>query len=317
MQLLTLQDKLFHFSHNICYTIIRQTNIKVGEVMVTFSQAWQAFLIHLRQLNRSESTQKQYAIDASQCIAFAKEQAIPFEAATYNDFLYTYLAHLDATYDKATSYNRKVACLRRFSHFLLLRQWITSEAYLTILTPRPLPKKEIIGLSDAQIAQVKSVWDNYLTYADNDERYRIARRNQLIVTTFLTLGCKPAELVRMQWHHLRYDEQKVRLLRGKSYSDIEAPAHYLALMQDFEKERTTDSPYIWQSDANVQGNPITVKTVERIFQTISKEVGFTVRATDLRYAVIQRTVPDDYEAAIAHFGYARKWVLDERKRSLK
>ena len=48
MQLLTLQDKLFHFSHNICYTIIRQTNIKVGEVMVTFSQAWQAFLIHLR-----------------------------------------------------------------------------------------------------------------------------------------------------------------------------------------------------------------------------------------------------------------------------
>ena len=88
-------------------------------------------------------------------------------------------------------------------------------------------------------------------------------------------------------------------------------------MAEFELERTTDSSYIWQSDANLQGNPITVKTVERIFQTISQDVGFTVRATDLRYAVIQRAQIEDVQDAIERFGYARKWVLDERKRRLK
>lgn len=285
--------------------------------MVSFQQAWDAFLIHLRQLNMSESTQKQYAIDARQCVAFAKEQELAFEAATYNDFLYTYINHLDEAYEKETSYNRKVACLRRFSHFALLREWITSEAYLSILVPKTVPKKEIAALSDDQLKRIARVWDHYLAYADTDERYRIARRNQLIVTTFLTLGCKPAELVRMQWQHLRHDEQKVRLLRGKSYRDLEVPADYLMLMAEFELERTTDSSYIWQSDANVQGKPITVKTVERIFQTISQDVGFTVRATDLRYAVIQRAQIEDVQDAIERFGYARKWVLDERKRRLK
>ncbi|HJH11003.1 MAG TPA: site-specific integrase [Metalysinibacillus jejuensis] len=285
--------------------------------MVTFQRAWDAFLIHLRQLQMSESTQKQYAIDARQCVAFAKEQGYTFSDKTYNDFLYIYRDHLAQTYPKETSYNRKVACLRRFSQFLYLREWLTSEAYLAILEPKIVPKKEVAALTDAQITRVLQVWDNFLTHADTDEKWRIAKRNQLIVTTFLTLGCKPAELVRMQWQHIRYDEQKVRLLRGKGFRDIDADASYFALLADYEQERTTTSPYIWQSDANVQGNPITVKTVERIFQTISQHVGFTVRATDLRYAVISRATEDDDNVAVERFGYARKWVLAERKRRLK
>lgn len=286
--------------------------------MVTYQQAWVAFHIHLKQLNMSASTLKQYALDGRQFIAYTKVHNEPHLTATYYPFLVQYVQHLEETYPKETSYNRKVACLRRFFKFARLREWVDDECYLALLTPKKIPKEIIPALTEGEIQQIGAVWERYLSYADSEDKYFIAKRNHLITTTILTLGCKPSELVRMQWHHLHYTEGFVRLLSGKGYRDVEVNALYLQLMQAYENEKPNDSPYIWQSETNIKGNPITVKTVERIFQTISKEIGITVRATDLRYAAIQRAMKDgDYEQAIARFGYARKWVLQDRQRRLK
>lgn len=287
-----------------------------------YTLAWQAYLLHLQRMRKSPATLKQYGIDGNQLMAFLKEEGITaFTKDNYIEHISLYCAHLHQKYPKSTSYNRKVACLRGFSQFAVLREWLNSQAFLQILAPVPKEKTPIKPLSEADIKQITAVWDRYLSYADSDEKYNLALRNQCIVASFLALGCKPAELVKMQWQHINNDAKSVRLFMRKGYRDVPCSNAYLQLMLDYEThlKKYSSSPYIWQSEANIAGEPITVKTVERVFQTISKEVGKDIRATDLRYSVIQRVVtadenPEDY---IERFGYARKWVLTERQNRLQ
>ncbi|CAM5301236.1 Integrase OS=Lysinibacillus sphaericus OX=1421 GN=LS41612_12010 PE=4 SV=1 [Lysinibacillus sphaericus] len=64
---------------------------------------------------------------------------------------------------------------------------------------------------------------------------------------------------------------------------------------------------------------ITTKTIERIFQTLSKDIGTNVRATDVRYTVLQRALQSEetVENIQQKMGYVRKWVLTERGERFK
>jgi len=91
-------------------------------------------------------------------------------------------------------------------------------------------------------------------------------------------------------------------------------------MREHYKEETESmhdkkvEEWVWVSEASMTKS-ITTKTVERIFQTMSKDIGKNVRATDLRYTVMQRAFQEEktLEHIQQEMGYVRKWVLTERQ----
>ena len=64
--------------------------------------------------------------------------------------------------------------------------------------------------------------------------------------------------------------------------------------------------WVWVSEASI-AKPITTKTVERIFQTMSQDIGKNVRATDLRYTVMQRAFQQEKHWSI----FNKKWAMYE------
>lgn len=92
--------------------------------------------------------------------------------------------------------------------------------------------------------------------------------------------------------------------------------HYKVATEEIHQEKVGE--WLWVSEAS-QTKSITTKTVERIFQTISKEIGTAVRATDLRYTVIQKALQSEKTIEIIQqkMGYVRKWVLTERGERFK
>lgn len=167
--------------------------------------------------------------------------------------------------------------------------------------------------------QISNVWPTYFQYAKTAEHAWLARRNGCIVQMLMETGCKPAELVRMKWTHFNYDESSLYIANRNGRRAIKLSALLMDMLAHYQKEaemlhQQEVGEWVWVSEAS-QTKPITTKTVERIFQTISQEIGKNVRATDLRYTVMQRAFQQEktLEHIQQEMGYVRKWVLTERQ----
>lgn len=273
-----------------------------------------AFETYLMSLNKSSYTKKQYTMDAKQ---FAK-MIQPTEHI--NEALQHYAKEIQETYQKVNTINRKYAAIRQFLSFLQLRGVIS--AYNEALI-QPLAKldTELNVLKEKQFKRAMSYWPYQHDIAQNTEHEWLALRNATIVFTVAELGIKPAELVRMEWKHINKQTKEVIVLASKSFRSLSISPRLLELMDDYKRlteqfmPLTEYSPYVWLGVGNKMGEPLTVKTIERIFKTMSEQMEFKVTATNLRYYAIQKELDQkqETESVFEQFGYARKGVLTERE----
>ncbi|MGE7093683.1 tyrosine-type recombinase/integrase [Lysinibacillus sp. NPDC048646] len=291
--------------------------------MITLSDAWESYILLLNSLKKSAATKKQYNMDGKQFLAFASEENFLFLDNQFQELLFAYSNYLKETYSNVNTYNHKIATLRSFVEFVFLREWVESFDYEIILQPKKRGKEALRVLSKEQLIQIVDVWPTYFQFAKTKEHAWLARRNGCIVQMLMETGCKPAELVRMKWAHLLTDASLIYVSNQNGRREIKLTNILIVMLQQY-KEVTEEihqeevGEWLWVSEAS-QTKSITTKTVERIFQMISKDIGTAVRATDLRYTVLQKGLQSEktIENIQQTMGYVRKWVLTERGERFK
>ena len=276
----------------------------------SYVKAFEAYLI---SLNKSFHTVKQYTIDANQFARITKD------CESVGDALPLYQNEMQQQYRSSNSINRKYAAIRQFLSFLQMRGVITTydEAYLQKIAKDQSP---LFVLSKKQLQQALAFWPHQFDIALNEEHAWLAVRNAAIVYTIAELALKPAELVRMQWKHIDSESNELTVLASKSYRILSMSKELVALLNHYQKHTlqwlplTENAAYIWLGVGNKLGEPISVKTIERIFQAMSQQLGFKVTATNVRYHSIQQELTAaKQDDLFKQFGYSRKGVLDERQ----
>ncbi|MGE7909540.1 tyrosine-type recombinase/integrase [Lysinibacillus xylanilyticus] len=286
--------------------------------MVTLVEAWNSYLLLLNSLKKSAATKKQYNIDGQQLLAFAHENNYINVDHHLKELLFTYSNYLKEAYTNVNTFNHKIATIRGFVDFVFLREWVEPFDYEGILQPKKRQKEALTLLTKKQLMQIANVWPTYFQYAKTMEHAWLARRNGCIVQLLMETGCKPAELVRMKWSHINLDSSAIFIANNNGRREIKLSPILMNMLMHF-KEATEElheeklGEWVWVSEAS-QSKAISTKTIERIFQTISKDIGTNVRATDLRYTVMQKAFQSEktIENIQEKMGYVRKWVLTER-----
>lgn len=291
--------------------------------MIALRDAWESYLLLLNSLKKSAATKKQYNLDGQQFLTFANKENYLFLDNQFKELLFVYSNHLKEMYANVNTYNHKIATLRSFVEFVFLREWVEPFDYQLVLQPMKREKEALKILSKEQLIKIVDVWPTYFQFAKTKAHVWLARRNGCIVQMLLETGCKPAELVRMKWTHLLTDASLIYVSNNNGRREIklsniliEMLQHYKVATEEIHQEKVGE--WLWVSEAS-QTKSITTKTVERIFQTISKEIGTAVRATDLRYTVMQKALQSEKTIEIIQqkMGYVRKWVLTERGERFK
>lgn len=287
--------------------------------MNTLVDAWNSYLLLLNSLKKSAATKKQYNIDGQQFLTFAHENNYLYVDHHLKELLLVYSNYLKETYTNVNTFNHKIATLRSFVDFVFLREWVEPFDYEGILQPKKRQKEALTLLTNKQLLQIANIWPTYFQYAKTIEHAWLARRNGCIVQVLMETGCKPAELVRMKWAHLNFDSFVVYIANQNGRREIKLSpilmdmlTHYKEATEELHDEKPGE--WLWVSDAS-QSKSISTKTIERIFQTMSKDIGTNVRATDLRYTVMQKAFQSEktIETIQEKMGYVRKWVLTERQ----
>ncbi|WP_433596477.1 tyrosine-type recombinase/integrase [Lysinibacillus xylanilyticus] len=286
--------------------------------MVTLVEAWNSYLLLLNSLKKSAATKKQYNIDGQQLLAFAHENNYMNVDHHLKELLFTYSNYLKEAYTNVNTFNHKIATIRGFVDFVFLREWVKPFDYEGILQPKKRQKEALTLLTKKQLMQIANVWPTYFQYAKTMEHAWLARRNGCIVQLLMETGCKPAELVRMKWSHINFDASAIFIVNNNGRREIKLSPILMNMLMHF-KEATEElhdeklGEWVWVSEAS-QSKAISTKTIERIFQMISKDIGTNVRATDLRYTVMQKAFQSEktIENIQEKMGYVRKWVLTER-----
>ena len=168
-------------------------------------------------------------------------------------------------------------------------------------------------------------WMHQYEIAQTEEHQWLALRNADIIFVIAELGIKPAELVKMEWKHWNEDTNELVILSMKKFRTLNISLKLSQLLERYKEEtrqflsNSEHSPFVWLGIGNKKGEPITVKTIERIFLVMSQKLHYKVTATNLRYYVIQlkSQQTEALDELVEQFGYARKGVLTERQQRFK
>ncbi|MFF5995153.1 site-specific integrase [Lysinibacillus sp. KU-BSD001] len=283
-----------------------------------YAEAFRAFL---QSLNKSPHTVKQYVNDAKQFEKFLDEESFRDQ---FQDGLKAYINHLYTHYNTANSVNRKLAAMRAYLEFLYSRKYIDSYNE-TLLEPVAKKVTKLFALTECELRQVLDCWHNLYKIAQTEEHAWLAMRNLTITYAIAMLGIKPAELVKMKWSHINENEMTIHIMERSTYRTLDLPEKLLEILLQYKQEtemffsQLEQIDDVWLGVGNKLGEPITVKTVERVFLQMSQLLGFKVTCTNLRYTVIEMYMQqEETDDLFEKFGYARKGVLIERhKRLLK
>lgn len=278
---------------------------------------------YLESLNKSSHTVKQYGIDIQQFIKFMKDHDYSFDGSI-SKIIEEYNQYLLEAFSSFASVNRKKASLHHFLSFLRQRNRI-EEVPESLLKPIKTEKESIQTLSNDQVTMASHYWmEDYETATDIEYKW-ITLRNFCIVNIIIEIGLKPSELVSMKWSHIQGNEMTI--LQNKRIRKLPLSKSFLNWLTAYRIETESLLPYskegeyVWLGLGNKQNVPITVKTIERIFKTLTNKLGFKVTATALRYTLINTDTKkyhaEQLQDIYVRYGYARKSVLKERLELIK
>lgn len=279
--------------------------------MINFYQAY------LESLNKSPHTIKQYCIDSEQFLKFLAEKNISLNSDC-TKLVKDYIAYLLEKYESITSVNRKISSLKNFLNFLHMRNLI-QVVPVDELKPLKANENKIAMLPSDELRKVLRVWFDVHSTTEDEEFKWIALRNFCIVRLVAELSLKPAEVVKMKWSHIQ--NRNISIITRKKARKLDISSTMLDWLAFYKKETENLFPesvgvdFIWLGVGNRRNHPITEKTIERIFQFVSKQLGKKVTATTIRYSTIHEEVLKTSDIEVyKQFGYARNSVLQERLR---
>ncbi|OCS82925.1 tyrosine-type recombinase/integrase [Caryophanon tenue] len=294
--------------------------------MQTIQQAWDIYILHIAKMGRAPLTIKQYKIDGKQFIRFcwdANEEYLQDE--TIGTLVEAYREHLQERYTNTQSINRKFASLRSFLQYCHFREWlrVVPEQYV-----KPLPRieKHVDVLTDKEREQAVNVWLHAYQTIDEKAHRWMALRNFCITRLVAELALKPYEVVKMKWSHIDEAKGTVRIFGSRSHRDLELSTSMQSWLMFYEKQThelfpaLLEAEHMWLGLSNKAGEPITVKTIERIMLHISKVVDKKITCTNLRYSAMRDELIEQDRQRVKQiyekYGYVQHSVMEERRKRI-
>ncbi len=282
------------------------------------------YLFHLRNLNKSPHTLKQYRIDLEQLAQALGEARI--EDVTSEDFRHFAIHYEDVLLEagfKPTSVRRKISSLRSFVHYLAVAHIIEEDFKSAILHTQPY-QVEVRIPSMTEVSAVYHHYEEPVAMTSYEEW--LPFRNRSIVQLMIDTGLKVAEIKNLRWGHFNREERKLALLRKnltfqwidlmeKTVEDLQHYAKRTAELFDFEWE---EGHALYFTDRGLMNEPMSERTVERVVERATAGESLDVRGSELRYfRLLQRSIQEDPEDLLKHFGYASKEQMIQRLQQLK
>jgi integrase/recombinase XerC len=224
------------------------------------------FIRYLKfQKNCSQHTCRSYRIDLEQFAQFLERGKI---SKADRSTVRAFLAHLHEKGYHPRSISRKIACLKAFFRFLVLRGIRKENPVFAIRNPKP-PERLPNFLSYEEIDRILSAAkpENFLTL-----------RDRTILELLYSSGLRVGELTGLKMEDLNIsdDTLKVRGKRGKERI-VPVGSYALEFLLDYLKARSfSRSPYVF---VNRQGNRITARSVERIVEKYRRAAGILTPVT--------------------------------------
>jgi tyrosine recombinase XerC len=221
------------------------------------------------QKNYSKYTIKSYKKDITQFIEFLKEKKIfDFEKVEYEDFI-NFIGKLKSSNLKEKTIGRKVASLKSFYKFLVMRKYIKKNPALLIKSPK-IPEK----------------LPNFLTYSEIfkilempfDKKNWQFLRDKAILEVLYSTGIRVGELVNLKLDDINFVDEVIKV-RGKGKKERIVPIGKPALnclIEYIEKRPNKKEKFLF---LNKYGKKLTERSVERLVKKYSKISGINKNVT--------------------------------------
>jgi tyrosine recombinase XerC len=215
------------------------------------------FLAYLKlERNASIHTVASYAIDLAQLADYLEARKVRLRQIGHAD-LRGYLVELHQRKLSKTSTARKIAAIRSFFDFCVLRTWLEENPARAIATPR-LDQHVPAFLSEADMATL-------LETPPTDDA--LGLRDRAILEFFYATGIRVSELVGINLEDLGLEERMVRI-RGKGKKERLLPFGRKAArsLEEYCAVRATFPLKLGEAALflNYQGTRLTPRSVQRV-----------------------------------------------------
>lgn len=182
---------------------------------MSLSEAIRLYLDHLRRENASPHTQKNYASDLEQLLAYFQRAGEPQVQDIDSLAIREWMGHLYESRLTTVSMRRKLACLRSLFHFLHAQGLVKKNPAKLIRTPKApqtLPQVPTEEQTNGLIGQVATASGESLH----------GKRDLLIFELLYGCGLRVSELVGLNLADIDRTERWVRV-RGKGNKERQVP----------------------------------------------------------------------------------------------
>jgi tyrosine recombinase XerC len=228
------------------------------------------FLDYLEnQKNYSKHTIKSYKKDISQFIEFLKEKKISdFENVEYEDFI-NFIGKLKSSNLKEKTIGRKVASLKSFYKFLVMRKYIKKNPTLLIKSPK-IPERLPNFLTYNEILKI-------LEIPFNKKNWQFLRDKAILEVLYST-GIRVGELVNLKLDDINFVDEVIKV-KGKGKKERIVPIGKFALnclIEYIEKRPNKKEKFLF---LNKYGKKLTERSVERLVKKYSLLSGINKNVT--------------------------------------
>ena len=219
------------------------------------------FLDHLKyEKNSSPHTISSYRRDLLQFHAYLEENHVTFPDVT-NIVIRGFLAVLYERGEKKSTIGRKLAAVRSFYQFGMMRRWIADNPAKLVSTPK-LEKSVPSFLSEDEMS-------SFLDLPDSKKPLDL--RNKAMLEMLYATGLRVSELVGLNMEAINFEERIIRV-RGKGKKERMVPFGKMAeasLLTYIQSRRLINKGQVDQKSLflNYRGERLTSRSVERVVNT--------------------------------------------------
>ena len=227
------------------------------------------------ELGYSIHTIKSYGQDLQDFITYLENNELinDDESIIEYEAVLSYIANISYKLDRR-SIARKLSSIKSFLKYLFLEGFKTESIYSRIHYGK-LPKKLMFAISEADI-------DAILAQIEGDSV--LDWRNRLIIELLYATGIRVSELTGLKFSDINYDTKQLKILgKGQKFRMVffntMAETYlktYLNLRNNLIKSVDTENDFVF---LNRFGTQLTTRSIERLFNTLSKKASLTTRPT--------------------------------------
>ena len=188
-------------------------DLKIQENSIIFEENLKSYWKYLEASGNAKSTVKNYRREAERLLDYLNDRDTNIKYLDF-DTISIYLSDSKKQRNLSQNpYSKLVVIIRSFLSFLHRREIIPKDPTSEIKVPKKV-NKEREYLSESDIKKVEKYFDN------RKEKYRGENsRNRIIFYLGIYCGLRKAEIIKLNWENLDFNECRIKIIESKGGKD--------------------------------------------------------------------------------------------------